>query len=296
MKLLRLTALIVFLLSSAAFSFYRIYKVNNIDTAGPEITFPTDAIYTEVSSSADTLLNDVTAYDEQDGDVTESIIIENISKFISPGKCIITYVAFDGSNNMTKKERYLIFTDYAPPRFSLSKPLVFNVGEYTDIIDHMKAVDCIDGDLSNNIRYEREYNDNFGMIEGEYEVKFWVTNSYGDSSYLPVRVSYQYISNEAIRKTPLITIEDYIVYIKKGTKFDPSLYPKGFSLGNNSYLFREQDSIFINGKRISKDMINIYSNVNVNKPGIYYCDYLLTIYEGYEGKTRLIVVVEQTAD
>ncbi len=292
MKLLRLTGLIVFLLSSAAFSFYRIYKVNNIDTTGPEITFPTDTIYTEVNSSQDALLNDVTAYDEQDGDVTESIIIENISKFISPGKCIITYVAFDDSNNLTKKERYLIYNDYVSPKFSLSKPLVFNVGEYTDIIDYMKAVDCIDGDLSNNIRYEREYNDNFGMIEGEYEVKFWVTNSYGDTSYLPVKVAYQYISNEAIKRTPVITLDDYIVYIKEGTKFDPSIYPKGFSLGSNSYSFEEQDSFIINGNSISKNMINIYSNVYVNKPGIYYCDYYLTIYEGYTGKTRLIVIVE----
>ena len=292
MKLLRLTGLIVFLLSSAAFSFYRIYKVNNIDTTGPEITFPTDTIYTEVNSSQDALLNDVTAYDEQDGDLTELIIIENISKFISPGKCIITYVAFDDSNNLTKKERYLIYNDYVSPKFSLSKPLVFNVGEYTDIIDYMNAVDCIDGDLSNNIRYEREYNDNFGMIEGEYEVKFWVTNSHGDTSYLPVKVAYQYISNEAIKRTPVITLDDYIVYIKEGTKFDPSIYPKGFSLGSNSYSFEEQDSFIINGNSVSKNMINIYSNVYVNKPGIYYCDYYLTIYEGYTGKTRLIVIVE----
>lgn len=290
MKILRIASLVIFILSSAAFSIYTGYVTNNTDITGPEITFSTDSIYTEVNTPIDSLLEDVKAFDEKDGDVTKSLIIENISKFISPGKRIITYTAFDDSNNISKKERYLIYTNYISPRFSLSKPLCFNIGEYIDIIEYMKAEDCIDGDLSNNIRYEED-DDSFGEVQGEFKVKYWVTNSCGDTSYLPVNVLYKY-PNYDENNIPVINLEDYIVYIEEGSVFYPDRYPVGFFLGNKEYSFLDQNAIIINGKTISKNMINIYSNVNIRIPGIYYVDYTLTIDEGFTGKTKLLVVVE----
>lgn len=291
MRLFRIAGLVVFVLSTVAFSIYRGYVINDKDTTGPAITFPSDTLYTEVNTAEDMLLEDVKAFDEKDGDVSESLIIENISKFISPGKRIITYTAFDDSNNITKKERYLIYTDYISPRFSLSEPLSFNIGEYIDIIEYMKAEDCIDGDLSNNIRYEEE-DDYFGEVEGEYGVKFWVTNSCGDTSYLPVKVVYHYPSYDNQDKIPVINLEDYIVYLDEGSSFYPDRYPVGFNLGKKEYSFLEKGTFIINGKTISKNMIKIYSNVNINNPGVYYADYTLTIDDGFTGKTRLLVVVE----
>lgn len=289
MKLLRLAGLVVFILSSAAFSFYRLYERYSIDSAGPDITFPTDTIYTEVNVSEDVLLEDVRAFDEKDGDVSDSLIVENISKFVSPGKRIITYAAFDDSNNVTKKERYLVYTDYKSPRFSLSKPLSFIIGDYIDIIEYMTVYDCIDGDLSNNIRYEL-MDDNFGEIESEFKVKFWVTNSCGDTSYLPVTVEYHYPGYNIL--TPVISLDDYIIYIDKGSKFYPDKYPKGFIVGGNEYSFLEQSTHIVNGKSISKSMIRINSNVNTDVPGVYYVNYMLTIDDGLTGNTRMIVVVE----
>jgi len=293
MRLLRLGGLIVFVLSSAAFLLFRWYENYTTDTTGPVISFPTDTIYMEVGADEGILLSDVTAFDEKDKDVTDRLIIESISKFVSPGKRIISYAAFDNSNNITKKERYLVYTDYKPPRFSLSRPLSFNVGDYIDIIEYMKAEDCIDGDLSNNIRYE-EMDEDFGEHEGEFDVKFWVTNSCGDSSYLPVKVFYQYPSYDRQSRTPLISMEDYIVYLEQGDSFKPEIYPYGFCLGDKEYSFLKQASYTIGDKSISRDTIKIYSNVNTKIPGVYYVDYELTIYEGFTGKTRLIVVVEET--
>lgn len=292
MRLLRLGGIVVFLLSSAAFLIFRWYKNNTADTAGPIISFPTDTVYMDVGADEEILLNDVTAWDEKDKDVSGSIIIESISKFVSPGKRIISYAAFDSSNNITKKERYLVYTDYKAPRFSLSRPLSFIVGDYTDIIEYMSAEDCIDGDLSNNIRYE-EMDEDFGEHEGEFGVKFWVTNSCGDSSYLPVKVLYQYPNYDGQSRIPVISMEDYIIYLEQGESFNPKNYPFGFCLGDEEYSFLNQASYTINGKSISRDMINIYSNVNTRIPGVYYVDYELTVYEGFTGKTRLIVVVEE---
>jgi len=291
MRLLRLGGIIVFILSSAAFFIYKGYEMITADKEGPVIIFPTDTVYAEVDADEDILLNDVKAYDEKDGDVTDSLIIESISKFVSPGKRIISYAAYDSSNNISKKERYLVYTDYRPPRFSSSKPLSFNIGEYIDIVEYMKVWDCIDGDLSNNIRYE-EKDYNFGEFEGEYEVKFWVTNSCGDTSYLPVKVEYIYPSHERKSKAPVISLEDYIVYVEKDSDFNPKSYPYGFTLGDRQYYFIEQNPLTINGKPISRDMIKIYSNVNTQVPGVYHVDYEMTVYDGFTGKTRMIVVVE----
>lgn len=292
MRLLRLGGLIVFALSSVAFIFFRLYENYTTDTTGPIISFPTDTVYMEVGPDEGILLSDVTAYDDRDKDVTDSLMIESISKFISPGKRLITYAAFDSSNNITKKERYLVYTDYRPPKFSLSRPLSFNIGDYIDVIEYMRAEDCIDGDLSNNIRYE-EIDEDFGKREGEFEVTFWVTNSCGDSSYLPVKVFYQYPSYDRKSRTPIISMDDYIVYLEQGDSFSPESYPNGFCLEDKDYSFLKQASYIIGGKSVSRDMIKIYSNVNTKIPGVYYVDYELTIYEGFTGKTRLIVVVEE---
>lgn len=292
MRLLRLGGLIVFVLSGIAFLIFRSYEIYSIDTEGPVISFPTDTIYVEVGADEELLLADVTAFDERDKDVSDSLIIESISKFVSPGKRIISYAAFDKSNNISKKERYLVYTDYRPPRFSLTRPLSFNIGEYMDIIEYMRAEDCIDGDLSNNIRYE-EIDENLGGNEGEFAVRFWVTNSCGDTSYLPVKVTYIYPSHERQKRTPEIILDDYILYLEKDSYFRPDIYPKGFTLGGVEYYFNEQSSFVIDGKHINKNMVKIYSSVRTDIPGVYYVDYELTIYEGFTGKTRLIVVVEQ---
>lgn len=290
MRLFRIAGLIIFILSSVAFIAYRVYEYTNTDVAGPEITFPTDVIYAEVNAAEDVLLQDVRAYDEKDGDVTGTLIIESISKFVSPGKRIITYAAFDKSNNISKKERYLVYTDYTTPKFSLSRPLSFIAGEYANIIEFMTVEDCIDGDLSSNIRY-MDLDSKFGIAEGEFIVNFWVTNSCGDTAYLPAKVEYHYPTYD-INKIPVIILDNYIVYVEQGSTFFPNIYPIGFSLGSNKYSFLEKPSFNINGKIVTKSMIEIDSNVNTNVPGVYYVDYILTIEEGLTGKTTMIVVVE----
>lgn len=48
------------------------------------------------------LLKGVSAIDDVDGDVTESIVIEKLAR-TSDGNILVTYAALDSSNNVTKK-------------------------------------------------------------------------------------------------------------------------------------------------------------------------------------------------
>ena len=112
MKLLRITGILIFLLSTISFTTYRFYVKNQIDTIGPEISLPGESITISVKDSTEKLLEGVTAFDQMDKDVTKSIIIENISDFNISGTRMITYAAFDGKYNVTTQERELVYSDY----------------------------------------------------------------------------------------------------------------------------------------------------------------------------------------
>lgn len=77
-----------------------------LDRTAPTISFADDdnkLVYTE-SMKEDELLEGVSAADDVDGDVTDSVLIEKISE-TADGNVIVTYVALDSSNNVAKRSR-----------------------------------------------------------------------------------------------------------------------------------------------------------------------------------------------
>jgi hypothetical protein len=238
MKILRITVLILFLLSAIIFAGYKGYETNSKDAAGPEITFENNSISAGIKSSTEELKQGVAAYDEKDGDVTNSVLIEEVSRFTSPGRRIITYAAFDSKGNISKEKRELVYTNYTPPRYSLSKPLRFTVGDTGSVLKYMTVQDCIDGDLTNKIRYE-ENKSVFGQSEGTFNVEFQVTNSAGDTAYLPTEVEFYYLNYRDQDYIPEILLSEYIVYIKVGKSVDAKSYLQGVNLGKEEYSFQE---------------------------------------------------------
>ncbi len=290
MKLLRIAGLSMFLLSAIAFAGYRGYEISRNDEAGPLIEFDSDEVTAGVKVTEEELLKNVTAYDEKDGDVTASLLIESISDFISSGQRIITYAAFDSNNNITKRERKLIYTDYKSPRFSLKRPLRFTVGDTANILEYMEVWDCIDGDLSENIKYE-EPDYNFGTTEDTYQITFQVTNSAGDTAYLPAEIEFYYMEKSA----PEILLSKYLIYLKVGEAFHPEAYIEGVSINQKKYGIME-NSILQSGRpdnTIPRKDISISSNVNIRKPGVYQAEYSMTAQNGNRGRTKLLVVVEE---
>ena len=76
------------------------------DRKGPEIELPADGdvTYAEGSDTA-SLLEGVTATDEKDGDVTDSLVIENIFPNDDHTSASVVYAAKDSHNNVSKATR-----------------------------------------------------------------------------------------------------------------------------------------------------------------------------------------------
>jgi hypothetical protein len=291
MKLLRISGLIIFLLSAVAFTFFQIYKASSSDTSGPVFACKEEYINTSVNTTKEELLKGVTAFDKRDKDVTDTVMIEKLSSFINTGKRKISYTAYDSSNNVTKWERELEYTDYTPPRFSLTKPLIFAVGDQENIIRYMSVFDCIDGNLSDKIRYE-EPEDDFGETEGAYQLKFIVTNSAGDTAYLPATVEFHYEDYDNKEKIPQIILSNYLIYLQTETSFDSKSFLSGVKIDNKQYSILQNQQGSPSGLTISQDKIGVRSEVNMHEPGTYEVVYSMKTEEGYIGTTKLLVVVE----
>lgn len=74
------------------------------DRTAPVISFEkNDLVYSDGMDES-LLLENVTAADDQDGDVSESLLVEKIS-ITAKGDVIVTYAAMDSSNNVAKASR-----------------------------------------------------------------------------------------------------------------------------------------------------------------------------------------------
>ena len=74
------------------------------DRVVPAISFSANDIVYEEGMDESLLMEGVSASDDRDGDVSESLLIEKIST-TSQGDVIVTYAAMDSSNNVAKASR-----------------------------------------------------------------------------------------------------------------------------------------------------------------------------------------------
>lgn len=145
----------------------------------PQISIGIDDDVFSVSDTSDVLLNGVTAYDKEDGDISSKIIIEPLSTFDNENKRVITYVVVDSDNNVTKVEKYISYSDYSSPEITADGELTFAIGtKDSDILSRMKCIDDIDGDISDKIIIQSSNLQRTKL--GTYSITFSVANSCGD--------------------------------------------------------------------------------------------------------------------
>src|SRR5699024_11857817 len=77
------------------------------DSTAPELNVPSDDIIVEAGSAAD-LLAGVTATDDVDGDVTDSIEVVGNLDINKPGRYIIRYVVSDANGNQATTDRIVV--------------------------------------------------------------------------------------------------------------------------------------------------------------------------------------------
>ena len=266
MKKLRVFSIMLLMVSTAAFVIFQVYIHIVQDNTPPVVTCETTEFTVPVDAEEEVLFEGVTAKDSRSGDVTDTLVIEKMSAFTEDGTRILTYAAVDESKNVGRCERTVTYEGYEPPTFDLTAPLSFAIGKQVNILEVITANSVLDGDLSENIKYTLESSINT-MEEGAYPVEFRVMDSGGKNVYLKTEVEIygrEYASIE-------VKLKDYLVYVKKGAKFDAKKYYKGASLDDVE--------------------LKINSNVNTKEAGTYYVDYVVS--QGTsKGKSRLVVVVQ----
>lgn len=254
----------------------------------PVIISPTETISLSVESLNDhsMLLKDVIAIDVEDGDITSSIVIENISQFVDNGHCIVTYAAFDSDNNVSKITRHLFLTDYTPPQFKLSAPLEFNYSSSFDPLSVVGAIDCIDGDISDSVKMSTVNPDDDLSSVGAHMVEFTVTNSLGDTAVLEAEVDVYDKTYTETRMTPSILLSDYIVYVDQYSFVDPASLIEDISLSGVKYQLEEYQS----------GSISIDDNeVDYSVPGTYKVLYTCDNKEAYYGYAVLMIIVREVS-
>lgn len=294
MYIVRSFSRLIFVVTMVAFAAFLFLHRSAVDSRGPVINIEEPLIEVSVEDGDERFLEGVTATDISDGDVTDSVAVENVSNFYSNGKRLITYVAFDSDNHVGRNTRELRYTDYEPPRFVLEKPLQFLPGSVNLMIS---AQDYLDGDISSAIKLVT--NDPITPDQpGEYKATFQVANSAGDVSSLPVTIEIMKNENEVV---PVLNLDTYLVYIHQGDGFDPYDYLETIRISNREYRVVEGQGNF--GEEIDRDtervigtdMVEVTDDVDTDKPGTYKVRYSITVDKGnnetISGHTVMYVVV-----
>lgn len=271
MRYLRTVIVILFIVAAVAFGYseYRI-KVNE-DSTLPVITGSNEMLQLNCDYNESDLLTGLSAYDEKDGDLTDKIMVGSVSRFYSTGKFKVTYVVFDSGNNPGTFTRDAEFTDYVSPEFTLSEPLVFTEGNSSSEYESLGAVDVVDGDISNAIRFT--YSSVNFKTSGDYQISVEVSNSFGDVQKLNLPVHIVESTNIKMK----INLSENLVYIKKGDKFDPKKY------------LVSVDPLF--GEDVDKNTVKITSGVKTDAEGCYEVKYEVSGAGDSRGVAWLTVVV-----
>ena len=228
MKRLRIMILALLALSLVLLGVSSGVRLLSKDRTLPVIECDQQELRVSTKDGADALLQGVTARDGKDGDLTDAIVVEQIAGTGQAGKVTVTYAVADSDHHVVSCTRTVVYTDYVSPRFSLSAPLIYDVGESLQVRDRLGASDLIDGALTDRIKINASsLSTNY---VGRFPLTMEVTNSLGDTSSLTLDV----VVRDSDPDAPQIKLTKYLVYLNQGADLDPLEYLAGVT-GGESY-------------------------------------------------------------
>lgn len=266
MKTLRIGIITVFIIVSVAFAFIFVHERRSGDDTYPTIKCEDKILEVSPQPDIKELLKGITAYDEKDGDITDRIVVESVSKFKSFGVSTVTYAVSDSDMHVVKLERDIKYKGYRKPKFTLNQALVYNTNSRVELGDAIGAQDVLDGDISENVVITVDKT--VKQTKGKHIIDVSVTNSKGDTATLKLPV---YVESQTY-STPKPELSEYLIYIKKGTWIDP-----------RSYILPGQENF----------EITIDSDLDTSKTGVYKIEYHAKDFYGGVGHSVLNVVVEE---
>lgn len=219
------------------------------------------------------LLKYVTAFDEEDGDLTKNIIVERQNYFLEKGLTTVNFAVCDSDNNTVKLKKKIKFSDYTSPQIELLDDLIIPTQETISFKSLTTVVDKYDGNISGKTKIiSPNYNN---LKAGEYDINFKVTNSFSDTCDITVKA--------------IVTDEDYSAASIKLSKY--SLYTEiGETVNFRDYI---SGIVSTNGQNYSVSQVIIDdSDFNPEKAGIYNVFFSVKSGSSTITKTRMIVVVD----
>lgn len=252
MKILRMITIFLFVLSVALYLGVSFRYEVVLDRVSPKIQCESEVLEVSVLATDAELLAGVTAKDNRDGDLTDQIMIQGVSRMLSADTARIIYVVADSSDNIASCTRTLRYMDYIPPQLALKDIPVYSTDNEKNALSELKktltAVDVKDGDLSGQVRILAKSID--VSLENIYALTIEITNSMGGFESIPLTIV---IDNEGALN-PLVTLREYITYVDKDADFIPSDY-----------------ILTVNGEDFEGDYpaLRIHSNVDTAVPGAY---------------------------
>ena len=269
---------IVFAVCCAVFLLYFVMTRGVGDHKPPEIHVPEEPLQLSVYAEKTELLSGITAEDHHDGDVTASLVVESISDLYDGNKATVTYAAFDEADNVAKAKRTVEYSDYIPPHFTLSGPLIFAEGASNKVFEIIGAEDVLDGKLNDRVKGTLVQGATSLTQAGMYGVEFRVTNSLGDTAHqvLPVEIV------EAKEVARRLELTEYLIYLKTGDSFSPRDYIKEEEPADPAPEVPEPPR-----------QISIESDVDTSRPGTYMVTYTDESERNPLAKTCLLVIVEE---
>lgn len=271
MRVLRILIAVLFVATTITFTVFYMDVKKSTDHTIPVISVDEEIIEVSFKATEEELLKGVTAFDEKDGDITDKVIVESVSKFLDTGVCKVVYAVCDSDNNVSNATRKIKYKNYESPVFSVTESLCYSIYDKIDISNIIKAKDCIDGDISRSIIVTSE--DFVSSVAGVFNIDISVTNSKGDISHLKLPL----VIEDRSLSAPIINLSDYLIYAEVGEEIDFASY-----VVNVTDVYEDE---------ISSDGLRIETNANMSQEGVYSVHYYLTDDDGAQGHSILNVIV-----
>ena len=256
---------------------YKYYREVNVDKTAPIISYDGDLVIS-VNASLEELLSGVKAIDEVDGDVSDTLVIENHSKISDDNKINVTYASYDKSNNVAKVTRIIEYTDYQLPQFKLNKPLIFNSVKLTSLLGAIEAYNVRGENISNRIRVQYQQDPSeMNKTDINYPINFAVTDELGGTKSITLNVDI--VDNKSNYNNDIeVNLKDYLIYVDKNEKINLSRY-----LDSIVYQNEEQ--------RINYRNLEIETDLDTSVSGVYDVYFNYTLSNNLSGYSKLVVVV-----
>ncbi|MGG0722746.1 immunoglobulin-like domain-containing protein [Bacillus mycoides] len=225
-------------------------------------------------------LSGVKAIDNEDGDITDKVMVDGSVDASKPGTYELTYKVTDSKGHtVTAKQtvtvKQKVETKNEAPVLTVPFTTTLRVGEEFDPMAGVSATDKEDGNLTNKIKYE-------GNVDiskpGKYIVEYWVVDSKGVNATATQTVIVKE-NEETPDMEPKLTVPTGAT-INVGDKFNP--------LSGVKAIDNEDGDI--------TNKVIVDGNVDTSKPGTYELTYKVIDSKGHTVTAKQTVTVKQTVE